>query len=220
MKVFTSSKTPTTTKSLSMLAIASGIDSGWPNVLQASDVPQNHVILKGKGDRRLLLKAQKKRKREVKALSPENQLCTVSDSVELCPGTPISKLCLFTVCTKWCLRRKSGHLINTLRLPVENTASQICSLSLPEKNKNWCGQKKLPLPLLLCIYLGFLHPLVFVNQVSGNKNVNSRICARCICFILLRWSCKELNRKLIIFFTCCSWTLIWICPRGPSSYFK
>ena len=64
MKVFTSSKTPTTTKSLSMLAIASGIDSGWPNVLQASEVPQNHVILKGKGDRRLLLKAQKKGKRK------------------------------------------------------------------------------------------------------------------------------------------------------------
>ena len=62
IQVFTSSKTPTTTKSLSMLAIASGIDSGWPNVLQASDVPQNHVILKGKGDRRLLLKAQKKGK--------------------------------------------------------------------------------------------------------------------------------------------------------------
>ena len=44
--VFTSSRTPTTRKSLSILAIARGTESGWPNVLQASEVPQNQVILK------------------------------------------------------------------------------------------------------------------------------------------------------------------------------
>ena len=44
--VFTSSRTPTTRKSRSILAIASGTESGWPKVLQASEVPQNQVILK------------------------------------------------------------------------------------------------------------------------------------------------------------------------------
>ena len=45
--IFTSSRTPTTRKSLSILVIATGRESGWPKVLQASEVPQNQVILKG-----------------------------------------------------------------------------------------------------------------------------------------------------------------------------
>ena len=44
---FTCSRTPTTTKFFSMLAIAICREPGWPNVLQAFEVPQNQGICDG-----------------------------------------------------------------------------------------------------------------------------------------------------------------------------